>query len=101
MGNELPEELAERIGREWLDCLMLPEITDDLEDPVSFAQKHNDLLRLKAQEKFGALQTNQEIHKASVLIMGVALHLARGIGANPEILAEHWIAVAKNHGAME
>jgi len=101
MGNELPEELAERIGREWLDCLMLPEITDDLEDPVSFARKHNDLLRLKAQEKFGALQTNQEIHKTSVLIMGVALHLARGIGANPEILAEHWIAVAKNHGAME
>lgn len=101
MGNELPEVLAERIGHEWIDCLMLPEISDDLEDPISFARKHNDLLQLKAQEKFGALQTNQELHEASVLIMGVALHLARGIGADPKILAEHWIDIAKNHGAME
>jgi uncharacterized protein len=101
MGNELPEELTERIGQEWMDCLMLPKISDDLEDPISFARKHNDLLQLKAQEKFGSLQTNQELHEASVLIMGVALHLARGIGANPQILAEHWIDTAKNHGALE
>jgi Fe-S-cluster containining protein len=101
MGNELPEVLADRIGPEWIDCLMLPEISGDLEDPVLFARKHNDLLRLKAQEKFGALQTKQELHEASVLMMGVALHLARGLGADPEILAEHWIATAKNHGALE
>lgn len=98
MGNELPEELADRIGPEWIDCLMLPEIFDDLENPVSFIQKHNDLLQYKAQEKFGALQTNQENHEASVLLMGLALHLARCIGANPEILAEHWIDIAKIHG---
>jgi uncharacterized protein len=101
MGNELPWVLADRIGLDWLDCLMLPEITGDLEDPVSFARKHNELLRLKAQEKFGTLQANQELHEASVLMMGVALHLARGLGAEPEILAEHWIATAKNHGALE
>lgn len=101
MGNELPEVLADRIGLDWLDCLMLPEITGDLEDPVSFSRKHFDLLRSKAQEKFGTLQANQELHEASVLMMGVALHLARGLGAEPEILAEHWIATAKNHGAME
>jgi len=101
MGNELPEVLANRIGPEWIDCLMLPEISDDLDDPISFALKHYDLLQLKAQEKFGALQTNLELHEASVLIMGVALHLARGIGADPEILAEHWIAAAKEHGAQE
>ncbi len=101
MGSELPEVLAVRIGREWIDCLMLPEITGGLEDPVSFARKHFDLLRSKAQEKFGTLQANQELHEASVLIMGVALHLARGLGAEPEILAEHWIATAKNHGAKE
>jgi Fe-S-cluster containining protein len=101
MGNELPEVLADRIGPEWIDCLMLPEISGDLEDPVSFARKHNDLLRLKAQEKYGTLQTNQELHEASVLMMGVALQLARGLGAEPEILAVHWIATAKNHGAKE
>lgn len=101
MGNDLPEVLADRIGHEWIDCLMLPEISDDLEDPISFARKHNDLLQLKAQEEFGALQTNQELHEASVLIMGVALHLARGIGTNPKTLAEYWINIAKNHGALE
>lgn len=101
MGDELPEVLADRIGQEWMDCLMLPEISDDCEDPVTFACLHNDLFQLKVQEKFGALQTNQELHEASVIIMGVALHLARGIGANPKNLAEHWIGVAKDHGAQE
>jgi Fe-S-cluster containining protein len=100
MGNELPEELANRIGQEWIDCLMLPDISDNLEDPILFAQKHYDLLQLKVQEKFGALQSNQELHEAAVLIMGVALHLARGIGANPKILAEHWIDIAKQNGAI-
>ena len=101
MGNELPEILAASIGPEWMDSLMIPEISDELEDPISFVRKHTDLLQLKAQEKFGALQTNQEFHEASVLIMGIALHLARGLGANPQLLAEHWIDTAKNHGAIE
>jgi hypothetical protein len=101
MGNEPPEGLAKRIGQEWIDCLMLPEITGDLGNPGSFARKHNDLLRSKAQETFGALHTNQNLHEASVLIMGVALHLARGLGADPKNLAEHWIETAKNHGAQE
>jgi hypothetical protein len=101
MGSEPPEVLAERIGSEWMDCLMLPEISDDLENPVTFARKHNELLRAKAQEDFGSVQSNQELHEASALVMGVALHLARGLGANPETLAEHWITIAKNHGAME
>lgn len=101
MGNELPEILTNRIGQEWIDNLMIPEISDYIEDPTSFVQTHNDLLQLKVQERFGALQTNQQLHEASVLIMGVALHLARGLGANPEILVEHWIYTAKKHGAME
>ncbi|PKP20361.1 MAG: zinc/iron-chelating domain-containing protein [Bacteroidetes bacterium HGW-Bacteroidetes-21] len=101
MGNESPETLAARIGQEWLDSLMFPEISEDLDNPISFVQKHSDLLQLKVQEKFGTLETHQQLHDASVLIMGVALHLARGVGANPEMLAEHWIATAKSHGALE
>lgn len=101
MGCELPEKLAETIGQEWIDCLMIPEISSDAEDPVRFVQKHKELLLLEVQEKFGALQTNQELHEASVLIIGIALHLARGIGANPESIAEHWINTAKKHGAQE
>ena len=99
MGSELPEVLADRIGQEWVDCLMIPDISED--DSIVFVSKHNDLLQLKAQEKFGALQTHHELHEASVLIMGVALHLARGIGANPKELTEFWIDIAKNHGAQE
>jgi Fe-S-cluster containining protein len=101
MGNETPEALTNIIGEEWIDCLMLPEISDNLEDPSLFAQKHNDLLQIKAQEKFGTLQNNQELSDASVLIMGVALHLARSIGADPKIFVEHWIVTAKNNGALE
>ena len=101
MGNELPKILANRIGQEWIDNLMIPEIFDHIDDPISFVRMHNDLLQLKIQERFGALQTNQKLHEASVLVMGIALHLARGLGANPEILVEHWIDTAKNHGAME
>jgi len=101
MGNELPDILADRIGKEWLDCLMIPEIQEDTEDPVLFARKHWNSLQLKVQEEFGTLQTFPEIHNASVFIMGVTLYLARGLGANPEILVEHWIDTAKNHGAAE
>lgn len=101
MGSELPEKLVNRIGDEWMDTLMLPTISDDIEDPSSFARTHNELLQLKAQEKFGDLQTNQELHEASVLIMGAALYLASGIGANPQSLAEYWVDVAKSHGGLE
>ena len=101
IGNELPELLAERIGQEWIDCLMIPTITNDTVSPITFAQKHNDLLLLKAQEEFGNLQTLQELHEASVLIIGVALHLARGLGADTKGISEHWIETAKSHGAKE
>lgn len=101
MGSEAPEALAERIGAEWMDALMLPEITDDVEDPISFAQQHNDLLQSKAQERFGVLDTYEEWHEASVLMMGLALHLARGIGADPKALADHWVDTAKGLGGME
>lgn len=101
MGNEPPEFLAERIGPEWIDALMIPTISVDIDDPISFAHKHNELLLLKAQEQFGHIQTAQELHEASVLIIGVALHLARGLGADTKGISELWIETAKSHGAKE
>lgn len=101
MGSELPELLIERIGQEWIDSLMIPAITNEIQNPITFAHKHNNLLQLKAQEKFGTLKTNQEFHEGSILIMGVALHLAQGLGADKKTIAEHWITIAKNHGAQE
>jgi len=101
MGNELPELLTERIGKEWIDYLMLPAITDTIQNPIAFAKKHNELLLLKAQEKFGAIKTNQELHEAAVLMIGLALHLSRALGADPKSISEHWITIAKSHGAKE
>ncbi|MFT5668524.1 MAG: Fe-S-cluster containining protein [Vicingaceae bacterium] len=101
MGKAEPEVLAQKIGKEWIDYLMIPPITEDSHNPILFAQKHNDFIAQKAQEKFGALKTNQEFHEGSVLLMGVSLHLARGLGADQKSIAEHWIATAKNFGAGE
>ncbi len=99
MGKEHPENLVKRIGTEWMDSLIIPEITVD--SSVSFAEMHNNLLQLKIQEKFRNLQTNQEFHQASVIVMGVTIHLARAMGADPEALTEHWIDIAKQNGAHE
>ncbi len=101
LGTDLPDVLADRIGKEWIDCLMLPEITDAVKNPITFAQNHNDLLLLKAQEKFGNVKTLRELHEASVLIIGIALHLSRGLGADTKGISEYWIATAKRHGAKE
>ena len=101
MGNELPEILAERIGKDWIDALMIPEIKEVGDNSIEFAQKHNDLLLLKAQKQFDSLQTLDQVHEACVLIMGVALHLSRGLGADTKGIAELWIETAKSHGAKE
>ncbi|MBI9041243.1 YkgJ family cysteine cluster protein [Lutibacter sp.] len=100
IGNEPPELLVERIGQDWIDSLMIPAIQEN-ENPITFAQKHNELLLLKAQEEFGNVQTLQELHNASVLMIGVALHLSRGLGADTKGISEHWIEIAKSHGAKE
>jgi Fe-S-cluster containining protein len=101
LGTDFPEVLVEKIGNDWLDSLMIPDITEDTENPVTFAEKHNNLLLLKAQEQFGSLQTLQELHEAAVLMIGVALYLAKGLGADAKEISEHWIEIAKNHGAKE
>jgi len=101
MGNKLPQDLVNSIDQDWLDSLMTPVITQDVPDPITFAQKHNEMLMQKAQEQFGSLTANNELHKASVTIMGIALVLAKAIGADPKSMSELWIETAKSHGAME
>lgn len=100
-GEASAEVLAKKIGTDWLDALMLPNLTDSTKNAIDFAQKHNDLLLLKAQKSFGSITTLVGLQEASVLMISVALHLARGLGANVKEIAEHWIATAKSHGAKE
>ncbi len=101
LGNETPKQLAKKIGQEWLDCLMLPDIALDKENPISFIQQHNDLLLAKAQETFGKIQTLQALHETSVLSIAVALHLAKALGSDIKGIAEHWIETARSFGAQE
>lgn len=101
MGKENPEQLAKRIGPEWIDLLMIPVLTDSLNDPIDFSHKHYELLQSKAQESFGSLDNMSDCRKASVFMMGLALHLGRALCANPAELAEHWIKTAKQHGARD
>jgi Fe-S-cluster containining protein len=102
MGKEEPGQLAKRLGAVWVDCLMLPNLNGDFESPVEFSAKHLELLSEQAQEAFGALTSLAEFGKASGIMMGLALHLGRGLGADPASLAEHWVRVAKTeHGALD
>lgn len=92
MGNEESEYLVERLGSDWVDRLMLPELPGCMEAPVAFSQRHGNQLFSFAQESLGAFK---DYGDASGTMMGLALHLGRGLGANPASLAEHWISVAK------
>ena len=101
MGREEPEQLQDRLGPEWIDLLMIPAVADGLQDSTAFSYEHHALLLLKAQGSFGTLDNVADLRKASELLMGLALHLGRGLGANPAELAEHWIKTAKEHGALD
>lgn len=101
LGLESPEQLALRLGSEWLDALQLPDIALDPNQPLSFSMAHNELLVLKANQSFGAIQSNEESSKASITLMGLALHLGRSLGADPATLSERWIKTAKTHGARD
>lgn len=100
VGNETNEQRDTRIGTDWLDLLLTPDISENISDPICFAQKHNELLLAKAQEQFGNIQTMQNIHEASVLMIAIALHLASSLGADSKGICEHWIETAKQHGAV-
>jgi Fe-S-cluster containining protein len=101
LGQDTPEHLAQFLGPEWIDRLMLPDISGCLTDPVAFACQHHEMLQSQAQALFGNLGDFAALHEASGLMMGLALHLGRGLGINPAELADHWIVVAKQLGARE
>jgi hypothetical protein len=100
MGKESPSDLIKRIGAEWMGNLFVPDLGMTMEDPIEFVQKHSEFLQDKVQAKFGTATTLVAFHQASVLLMGLALQLARGLGADPESLAEHWSDTANEHGAL-
>jgi len=59
------------------------------------------MLQSQAQASFGKLGDFAALARSIGLMMGLALHLGRGLGANPAELAEHWIVTAKKLGARD
>ena len=101
MGNESNEQLAERIGHKWLDHLTIPNLDFNIQHPQQFREQHVILLQQQLQASFGNAQTIEELHKAAVLVMALALLLSIDVGAEPRLLVSHWIDIAKNNGAQE
>lgn len=100
MSTETPLELTSRLPSEWLDLLMVPSLEIPKLSLIDFASQHNELLQSKAQESFNHLTSLSEIQEASCLLMGLALHLSRSLGANPQELGDLWINTAIQHGAQ-
>ena len=100
LGTMNPNSLVAQIDTEWLNMLMHPEISS-IDNPIEFAQIHNEVIQAKAQEMFGTLSSMIAVQEAAELTMAMALFIAHSIGADAQGLSEHWIEIAKDNGAQE
>lgn len=95
------EELAQLLPIEWQETLIAPSISLDKTNVISFIEVHNERLQEQAQLHVNGLSSMNDFHEAAVLMMRMALFLARSLGADSSALAEMWIDVAKKNGACE
>jgi hypothetical protein len=78
---------------------MIPHLEDQTGELTAFIDAHNELLNKKIQELAASLTTFGAISETACLMMALALFLAHAIGADAKGLSEHWIDIAKSHGA--
>nr|WP_294858856.1 YkgJ family cysteine cluster protein [uncultured Fluviicola sp.] len=93
--------LSNRIPAEWLDALMIPDLEEQPDEVLDFVQAHQEILDIKIQELSENLSNLDAIRESAILLMALALFLAHAIGADAKGLSEHWIEIAKSHGARE
>lgn len=101
LGKMDADGLASVMGAEWLQVLMLPDLENNPENPLLFAQLHNQLIEEKAQVLVDSVTTFGEVREAAGITMAMALFLAHSVGANAKELSEYWIEIAKSNGAVE
>lgn len=96
MGKEDPELLSNRL-QVWRDLMTLPNCRH--EDIHEFAQDHYNQMTSQVQAQLNQDPSTKGTNylEISVVLMGISLHLARAVGANPESLAERWIFVAQEN----
>lgn len=99
LGSMDVTQLSKEIPTEWFDLLMIPELEQHAE-PMSFVQEHTEILNGKIQELSESLSTLNSIREAAKWMMALGLLLAHAIGADAKGLSEHWIEIAKSHGAQ-
>jgi hypothetical protein len=99
MAVVMPEELFNYADKTWIDLLILPELTFSSEDPMTFVQRHEQLLNEKIQEKIDEAKTFELISALAIEMMSLALILGKSIGADVPSLAEMWVQLAVENGA--
>ena len=99
MAVVMPEELFNYADKTWIDLLILPELTFSSDDPMTFVQRHEQLLNEKIQEKIDEAKTFELISALAIEMMSLALILGKSIGADVPALAEMWVQLAVENGA--
>ena len=93
--------LAKQIPTEWLDALIIPDLGESPHEATGFVEAHQEILNTRIRELSETLLTLDAVREAAILMMALALLLAHAIGADAQGLSEHWIEIAKSHGASE
>jgi Fe-S-cluster containining protein len=93
------EKLLQKIPKNWLETLVLPDISLEIIDPLTFAQKHNDIIQDKIESEYFSDLSINKLSASSVHVMALAILLAKAIGADTNALMSLWIATAKENGA--
>lgn len=83
---------------DWLDLLIVPELEARPDDPAEFVGRHFALLQAR-EESLAAEVSAAALRDRCCQMMASALLLGHSIGSDANALAEHWIAVARQHGA--
>jgi Fe-S-cluster containining protein len=89
-------ERAELIPKSLLWLLLDPGLAP--EPAAAFVPAHAQLLQERLQGEYAALQEPLALALASSAMLALALHLAAGLGADLQMLAQRWMQVADEQG---
>ena len=93
LGGVSPARLAEGMPEVWRTRLLLPELP--MRDGPAFVAAHHAWLQTALNEAFATCQDADSLVEASVLCVGMALLLARSLGADAPGIADAWVMQAK------
>lgn len=93
------EKLIIEIPKNWLETIVIPDISPEIINPISFAQMHNDIIQDKIESEYFSDLSINKLSESSVRVMALAILLAKAIGADTHALMSLWIGTAQENGA--